>query len=191
MACLVLGLILFLGIHSISIVAPRWRDATAARMGNAWRGLYSLISIAGFILIIWGYGLARRQPVALYSPADSMRYVTAVLMLPVFPLLLAAYVPGRIQAAVGHPMLLAVMFWAIAHLLGSGTCANVLLFGGFLAWALADRISFRWRSARPINTAPRGKWNDLIAIVVGLGLYVAFAHWLHLRWIGVQPFRGS
>ncbi len=188
MAYLVLGLILFLGIHSISIVAPRWRDATAARMGNAWRGLYSLISVAGFILILWGYGLARRQSVILYTPAESMRHVTAVLMLPVFPLLLAAYLPGRIKAAVGHPMLLAVIFWALAHLLGSGTCANVLLFGAFLVWAVADRISFRWRTARPIGTAPPGRWNDLIAIVVGLCLYVAFAHWLHVRWIGVQPF---
>ena len=188
MAYLVLGLILFLGIHSISIVAPRWRDRAAARMGNAWRGLYSLISIAGFILIIWGYGLARRQSVVLYAPPEAMRHVTAVLMLPVFPLLLAAYFPGRIKSAVGHPMLLAVMLWALAHLLGSGTCANVLLFGTFLAWAAADRVSFRWRTARPISTAPPGRWNDLIAVVAGLGLYVVFAHWLHVRWIGVQPF---
>ena len=190
MACLLLGLVLFLGIHSISIVAPRWRDATAARMGNAWRGLYSLISIAGFILIVWGYGLARRQAAVLYTPPESMRYVTAALMLPVFPLLLAAYIPGRIKAAVGHPMLLAVIFWALAHLLGSGTWANVLLFGGFLVWAVADRISFRWRSARPISTAPPGRWNDLIAVVVGVGLYVVFARWLHVRWIGVQPLPG-
>jgi uncharacterized membrane protein len=188
MAYLVLGLILFLGIHSISIVAPRWRDATAARMGNAWRGLYSLISIAGFVLIVWGYGVARRQTVILYTPAESMRYVTAALMLPVFPLLLAAYFPGRIKSVVGHPMLVAVMLWALAHLLGSGTCVNVLLFGTFLVWAVADRVSFRWRNARPISTAPPGRWNDLIAIVVGLTLYMGFAHWLHVRWIGVQPF---
>jgi uncharacterized membrane protein len=188
MAYLVLGLILFLGVHSISIVAPRWRDATAARMGNAWRGLYSLISIAGFILIIWGYGLARRHSVALYAPAESIRYVTAVLMLPVFPLLIAAYFPGRIKGAVGHPMLLAVMLWALAHLVGSSTSANILLFGGFLAWAVADRISFSRRTARAISSAPPGRWNDLIAVVAGLGLYAAFTHWLHVRWIGVQPF---
>ncbi len=188
MTYLLLGLIVFLGIHSASIVAPHWRDSTAARMGNAWRGLYSLISIAGFILIIWGYGLARRHSVVLYVPPESARYVTAALMLPVFPLLLAAYFPGRIKNAVGHPMLVAVMLWALAHLLGSGKCENVLLFGAFLAWAVADRVSFRWRTPRPISTAPPGRWNDLIAVLAGLVLYVAFAHWLHVRWIGVQPF---
>jgi uncharacterized membrane protein len=190
MAYLVLGLVLFLGIHSVSIVAPGWRDATAARMGNAWRGLYSLVSIAGFVLIMWGYGVARRHSVSLYAPAESIRYVTAILMLPVFPLLLAAYLPGRIKGAVGHPMLLAVLLWALAHLLSSGRPENLLLFGGFLAWAVADRLSFVWRTARPVNTAPPGRWNDLIAVVAGLGLYVVFAHWLHVRWIGVQPFAG-
>src|SRR3984893_9461692 len=97
MIYLVLGLVLFLGVHSISIVAPAWRDRTAARLGNAWRGLYSLVTIAGLVVIIWGYGIARQNPVMLYTPTNWARYVTTVLMLPVFPLFLAAYFPGRIK----------------------------------------------------------------------------------------------
>jgi len=188
MAYLVLGLVLFLGVHSISIVAPAWRDRTAERLGLAWRGLYSLVSIAGFIIIIWGYGIARQNPVLLYSPPAWTRYLNAVLMLPVFPLLLATYFPGRIKSALQHPMLLGVVLWSLAHLFVTGMLANVVLFGGFLAWAVADRISYRWRTQRPIQTAPPGKLNDVIAVLAGLVLYVVFAHWLHVRWIGVQPF---
>ena len=187
MIYLVLGLVLFLGMHSISIVAPAWRDRTAARLGNAWRGLYSLITIGGLIVTVWGYGIARRNPVVLYAPPAWTRYVTAVLMLPVFTLFLAAYFPGRLKGALKHPMLLSVMLWAVAHLIATGLLANVVLFGGFLAWAVADRISFRWRTPRPIPMAPSMKLNDGIAIVVGLVVYVVVEHWLHLRFIGVQP----
>ena len=187
MIYLVLGLVLILGMHSISIVAPAWRDRTAARLGNAWRGLYSLVTIAGLIVIIWGYGIARRNPVMLYAPPAWTHYVTAVLMLPVFTLFLAAYLPGRIKGALKHPMLLSVMLWAVAHLIATGMLANVVLFGGFLAWAVADRISFSWRTARPIPMAPSMKLNDGIAIVAGLVLYFVFEHWLHVRLIGVQP----
>lgn len=187
MAYLVLGLILLLGVHTASIVAPAWRDRTAARMGNAWRGLYSLVSIVGLVLIICGYGAARHHPLVLYTPHFGSHYVAAVLMLPVFPLLLAAYFPGRVGAALQHPMLIAVMLWSLAHLVANGTLASVVLFGAFLIWALADRLSFNWRTPRPIATAPPGRWNDAIAIVAGLVLYFAFAQWLHLRWIGVAP----
>jgi uncharacterized membrane protein len=187
MAYLVLGLALFLGVHSISIVAPAWRDRTAGRLGNAWRGLYSLVSIAGFVVIIWGYGIARQNPVLLYAPPAWTRYVTAVLMLPVFPLLLAAYFPGRIKAALQHPMLAAVMLWSLAHLIATGMSANVVLFGGFFAWAVADRISYSRRMQRSIQTAPPMRMNDAIVVAGGLALYIVFAHWLHARWIGVQP----
>jgi uncharacterized membrane protein len=187
MIYLVLGLILFLGVHTISILAPGWRDRTAARVGNAWRGIYSIVSIAGFILIIWGYGMARQNPVQLYTPPASTRYVTAVLMLPVFPLLLAPYFPGRIKAALGHPMLLGVILWSLAHLVTTGTLTDVLLFGSFLAWAVADRISYSWRTQRAIQTAPPSRFNDVIALVAGLALYGVFVFWLHARWIGVQP----
>jgi uncharacterized membrane protein len=187
MVYLVLGLAVFLGVHSISIVAPGWRDRTAGRLGNAWRGLYSLVTIAGVVLIIRGYGIARHNPVMLYTPPAWTQYVTAVLMLPVFPLFLAAYFPGRIKAALQHPMLLSVMLWALAHLAASGMLANVVLFGGFLAWAVADRVSFTWRTQRAIATAPSMRLNDGIAIMAGLVFYVVFEHWLHARWIGVQP----
>ena len=187
MAYLVLGLILFMGMHSVSIVAPAWRDRTATRMGNGWRGLYSLLSIAGFALIVWGYGTARRDPLVLYRLPFASHYAAAALMLPVFPLLLAAYFPGRIKAGLQHPMLIAVVLWSLAHLLVRGTLAGVLLFGAFLFWALADRLSFNRRTPRPIATAPPGRWNDAIAIVAGLVLYWVFVHWLHLRWIGVAP----
>ena len=188
MAYLVIGLVLFLGVHSVSMVAPAWRDQIAARLGNAWRGLYSLVSIAGLIVVIWGYGIARQNPILLYTPPAWTRDATAVVMLPAFPLFLAAYFPGRIKGALQHPMLISVMLWSLAHLISTGSLANVVLFGGFLAWAIVDRISYRWRTQRPIQTAPPMKLNDAIAVVAGLAFYVVFAHWLHARWIGVQPF---
>jgi uncharacterized membrane protein len=187
MIYLVLGLVLFLGVHSISIIAPAWRDRIAARLGNAWRGIYSLISVAGFIVIVLGYGIARRNPVLLYAPPAWTHYITAVLMLPVFILFLAAYLPGRIKGNLKHPMLVSIMLWAAAHLIATGMLANVLLFGGFLAWAVADGISFRWRTQRSIPMAPSMKLNDGIAVVGGLAAYFVFEHWLHVRWIGVQP----
>jgi uncharacterized membrane protein len=187
MAYLALGLVLFLGVHSISIIAPAWRDRAAARLGNAWRGVYSVVSIAGFVLIIQGYGIARHNPVLLYTPASWTRYITAVLMLPVFPLWLAPYFPGRIKRALRHPMLLGVILWSVAHLMAIGTVADVVLFGSFLVWAIADRLSYGWRTERAIQAAPPTKYNDVIAVVVGLAFYFVFAHWLHLRWIGVQP----
>jgi uncharacterized membrane protein len=184
---LIAGLLIFLSIHSVSIVAPAWRDKTAARMGEgAWKGAYSLISIASFALLVWGYGIARQDPIVLYTPPIWARSLSAVLMLPVFPLLLATYFPGRIKAALKHPMLAAVKFWALAHLISNGTLADLLLFGGFLAWAVADRISFKRRPQRPLHTLPASKFNDVIAVVLGLVLYAVFMQWLHARLIGVS-----
>ncbi|MFO7306186.1 MAG: NnrU family protein [Gammaproteobacteria bacterium] len=188
MTILVIGLLLFLGMHSVAIIAPQGRDALAARLGeNAWKGLYSLVSIVGFALIVWGYGRARMDPVLLYAPPVQLRWVTAVLMLPVFPLLLAPYFPGRIRDTLGHPMLAGVKLWAFAHLLSNGMLADVLLFGGFLAWAVMDRISFKRRPQRLLKTAPRSKLNDIVVLVLGLVLYFAFMHGLHARLIGVSP----
>ena len=188
MTALIAGLILFLGTHSISIFAAGWRDRVAASIGEkAWQGIYSIAAIAGFVLIIWGYGLARQQPVVLYLPPVAVRHLALSLMIPVFPLLLAAYLPGRIQTAVGHPMLAAVMLWALSHLLANGMLADVLLFGSFLVWSILDRISMRWREPRPVEGAPASKWNDLIAVVAGLALYGGFVLWLHRWLIGVPP----
>jgi uncharacterized membrane protein len=188
MSWLVIGLVLFLGVHSVAIVASGWRDRMLARLGEGpWKGLYAVISIAGFVLLIFGYGVAREQAVALYSPPVWTRHVAALLMLPVFPLLFAAYFPGRIKAALTHPMLIAVILWALAHLMANGTLADVLLFGGFLAWAVADRLSFAYRPPRAIRTVPPSKVNDLTAIVLGLALYAVFALWLHTKLFGVPP----
>jgi len=186
---LILGLLIFLGTHSVSILAPAWRDATAARLGPmAWRTAYSLASILGFLLIIRGYAAARLDPVVIYQPPVFLRHVAALLMLPVFPLLLATYLPGRIKAATKHPMLAATKAWALAHLLANGMLADVVLFGGFLAWAIADRISAGKRPARPLPGAPPAKFNDLIAIVGGLAVYAVFVAWAHARLFGVAPF---
>jgi uncharacterized membrane protein len=189
MSLLILGLVLFLGIHSVSIVAPGWRDAQVARLGEKpWKGLYAVTSIVGFALLVYGYGLARQAPVVLYTPPTALRHVALLLMLPVFVLLLAAYLPGRIKTATKHPMLLATKLWATAHLLANGTLADVLLFGGFLAWAVADRISFKRRTPRPLPGAgPARAANDVIAVVAGLALYVFFVVWAHAWLIGVRP----
>lgn len=189
MTLLILGLVLFLGAHSISIVAPDWRNSMAARLGEwPWKGVYSVAAIAGFVLLLQGYAAARLAPVLLYTPPAAMRHVAALLMVPVFVLLLAAYLPGKIKAAAKHPMLAATKLWALAHLLANGTAADVLLFGGFLAWAVADRISLGRRPARAVSGAPASKLNDAIAVVGGLALYWLFAfHW-HARLIGVAPF---
>jgi uncharacterized membrane protein len=189
MSLLIAGLVIFLGVHSVSIFAPAWRDSMSARLGEQpWKILYGVASLIGFVLIVKGYGLARQDPVFLYNPPFWMRHVSALLMLPVFPLLLATYFPGRIKAAVKHPMLTATKAWALAHLLANGTLADVLLFGGFLVWAVADRISVGKRPPRPAKGAPASGLNDLIVIVGGLTLYVVFTLWLHERWIGVMPF---
>ncbi len=186
MSLLILGLAIFLGIHSVSIVAPRWRDARAAGLGeNAWKGLYTLIALAGFVLIVVGYGQARQAPVVLYVPPLALRHVALLLMLPVFPLLLAAYLPGRIKAAARHPMLAATKLWAAAHLLANGNLADLLLFGGFLAWAVADRISMKHRVQRPLPGAPAGRFNDAIAVLLGLALYGWFLLAGHRWLIGV------
>jgi len=188
MLYLILGLVVFLGMHSVEIFSRTLRADVIAGMGErAWKGLYTLVSIAGFVLIIWGYGQARQDPVLLYAPPVWMRHLSALIMLPVFPLLLAAYMPGRIKAALKHPMLAAVKFWALAHLLANGMLADVLLFGSFLAWAVADRISFKRRVTRPIPSAPPSKANDVIAVVAGLAIYVVFVMWLHVRLFGVSP----
>ena len=189
MPLLIAGLVLFLGVHSVAIVAPSLRTRMIHRVGEgAWKGLYALVSLTGFVLICYGFSLARRAPMMLYSPPPWLQHVALVVMLPVFPLLLAAYLPGRIKAAVKHPMLTAVKTWAFAHLLANGTAADVLLFGGFLAWAVADRISLKRRSvATAPPAAPRRPWNDAVAVVLGLAIYAVTIGWLHLRLFGVSP----
>jgi len=190
MPLLIIGLLLFLGAHSVSIINSPWRDRMVARIGLVpWQGLFGVVALTGLVLIVLGYGMARDalDPVVLYDPPTWTRHLNLLLMLPVFPLLLAAYMPGRIQRAVKHPMLLAVKIWAFGHLLANGTLADVLLFGSFLAWAVADRISLKRRTPIPLHGAPPGAKNDLIAVLGGLLIYLAFLSFLHRWLIGVSP----
>lgn len=185
------GLVIFLVVHSVSIVAPRWRDAQVERMGAMpWRGVYSLVSIVSLVGLIYGYGIARQTPVMVYAPPVALQHLALLLMLPVFPLLIAAYLPGRIKRLARNPMLLAVILWGASHLLANGTLNDVLLFGGFLVWAVADLISVTRRAhVRAVPGAPPSAFNDVIVVVVGLGLYALVLLWGHQHWFGVPVLR--
>lgn len=175
MALLILGLVLFVGVHSLSIVNPAARDTIAARIGTgAYRASYSVVALAGLVLIIYGYGAAREAPTFVYVSPYWVRYIVAVMLLPLFVLLAAAYLPGRIQSALKHPMLVAVKLWAVAHLLVNGAVADIVLFGAILAWAVAERISLKRRPARLAVTGPRSAYNDAIAVGAGLAVYALF-----------------
>lgn len=188
MTTLIVGLILFLGLHSLSIVNEPLRNRLHTSMGEAaFKGLFSLASLIGLVLIIWGYGAARLDPTVIYTPPGWLRHLAMLLLIPVFPLLFATYFPGRIKAKLGHPMLVAVKLWALAHLLANGMLHDLLLFGAFLAWAVADRISLKRRNQRPIATLPAAKANDAIAIVGGLAVYVVIVFWAHQWLFGVAP----
>jgi uncharacterized membrane protein len=172
---LIIGLLLFLGVHSVSIVAPAWRDRRAASLGVAtWQGIYAVIALIGLVLIVRGYGEARMAPVLIYTSPQWLKDVAVGLMIFAFPLLLAAYLPGRIKAAMrNNPMLVATKVWATAHLLANGALADVVLFGSVLAWAAADRVSLKFRTPRPVR---------------GLGLYLAFIAGVHAWLIGVPAY---
>ncbi|MCO4770832.1 MAG: NnrU family protein [Deltaproteobacteria bacterium] len=186
MTMLVVGLVLFLGIHSVAMVSEGWRDGMVAKLGEGpWKGIYSLVSLVGFVLIVMGYGAARMSPSFVWAPPTGGRHLALLLLVPVFPLLFAAYLPGRISRLTRHPMLLGTALWGIAHLLANGMLADLALFGSFAGWALLDRLSFLKRTQRDIPMAPEGKLNDVIAVVGGLGSYVVFMLWLHPMLIGV------
>ncbi len=183
---LLLGLLIFLSLHSISIVAEGWRDRMVERIGEfPWKGLYSIVSIFGFVLIVSGYGLARQDPVFVYTSPQWLRITAMFLLLPVFPLLLTAYLPGRLRSVIEHPTLLATQIWAVAHLLANGKLADLVLFGSFLVWSVLDQLSMRTRVSRPIARAAASGRNDVISIVGGLAIYYAFVMWLHVRLIGM------
>lgn len=191
MTMLIWGLAVFLGVHSISVVAPAWRDATVERLGLAtWRAVYSVLALVGLYLIVRGYAAARLAPEVLWVAPLPLRHLAAVLLLPVFPALLAAYLPGRLKTLLRHPVLVALKAWATAHLLVVGTLAGTVLFASVLAWAVADRISLKRRPERPIRTLPDSPWNDAIALGAGLALYAFFVLKGHALLIGVAPVLG-
>lgn len=190
MTNLVLGLLLFLGIHSVSIVAEPLRNRLAAKSELGWKLVYALVSLAGLVLLSKGYAEARLTTTVLYTTPAWMSHVVALLMLPVFILFFAPYFPGRISRAAGHPQLVAVKLWAVSHLLVNGSVADLVLFGSFLTWAVVDRISFKRREQRPLPGLPTSGTNDVIVTVLGLAAYAGFAMWLHAMLIGVAPFGG-
>jgi len=194
MTLLILGLVLFLGVHSTRIVAESWRGRFIAQRGEmAWKGVYAVASIAGFVLIIWGYGQARLEPVVLWSSPNWTRHLAALLTVPAFILLIAAYVPGNaIKAKLRHPMVLGVKVWAFSHLLANNTVADLLLFGGFLVWAVFSFRAARGRDrANGTVYAPGRALPTVITVVVGLTAWAFFAFWAHAAWIGVKPFGGA
>ncbi len=191
MLILIVGLFLFLGGHSVRIFAEDWRGATIARIGPMpWKGIYSVVSIVGFIVLIWGFRVARADTVVLYSPPVWTRHVAALLMMVSFVLLVAAYVPhNAIKARLHHPMVLGVKTWAFAHLLANGVAADVLLFGAFLAWALLSYRAARQRDRAAHTVYPPGNavWTAM-TIAIGLVAWSVFAFFLHGPLIGVRPF---
>jgi uncharacterized membrane protein len=191
MTYLVLGLLVFLGVHSVRIVADDWRTQSRLRLGEMpWKVLYSVASLLGFGLIVWGFGLARQQPVQLWSPPIGMRHVASLLTLIAFVLLAATYVPGNgIKSRLHHPMILAVKVWALAHLLANGNIAHVVLFGSFLAWSIFSFSAARKRD-RAAGTRYAGGTAGAtgITVAIGFGLWIVFALWLHGWLIGVRPF---
>ena len=191
MTYLILGLILFLGVHSLRMVGEGWRTRVRASAGEAtFKGVYSVLSILGFALIVWGFGVARQTPVQLWSPPVAMRHVAALLTLVSFILLAAAYVPGNsIKARLHHPMVLGVKVWALAHLLANGNLAHGVLFGSFLVWAIWNFAASRRRDRLTGVTYPPGKGSaTAITVVVGIAAWLAFALFLHGWLIGVRPF---
>jgi uncharacterized membrane protein len=186
MTLLIAGLVIFIGMHSTSIVMPGFRDSMVAKIGEwPWKGLYSIISLLGFVLIINGYPETRLDPTVLYTPPVWLRHIAMLLLIVVFPMLLATYFSGRIKRTLKNPMILSIKIWAFAHLLANGNLADVLLFGGFLLWAVASLIMAKRREPRAVPALPESKWNDLLAVVIGLGVYVAMVLWGHQALIGM------
>lgn len=186
-----LGLVLFLGVHSVRVFADDWRAAQiAARGEGVWKGLYSLLSIAGLGLIVYGYGLTRAAPVELWSPPAWTRHAAALLTLLSFILFAAAQIRGSaIKAAVGHPQVLGTKVWAAAHLLSNGRLADTVLFGAFLVWAIVLYAASRRRDRRHGTRHIAGPVSrDVAVIVAGTAAWVVFAFWLHAWLIGVAPF---
>jgi uncharacterized membrane protein len=191
MGMLVLGLVLFLGVHSVRVFGEGWRTQMRQRLGdNGWKGLYSVLSVLGLVLIVWGYGAARMQPVVLWPAMGWTRHLAALLTIPAFVLLVAAYVPGNgIKARVHHPMVLGVKVWAFSHLLANNMLADLLLFGGFLVWAVLSFRAARARDRAAGTVYPAGRLGPtLLTVAVGLAAWAGFAFWAHLAWIGVRPF---
>lgn len=190
MAYLILGLLVFLGAHSVRIVADDWRTRQRLALGpRVWKGLFSLTSLLGLGLIIWGFGMVRDQPIALWSPPTGMRHLASLLNLLAFVLLAAAYVPGnRIKSRVHHPLLIAVKVWALAHLVANGNLGHVVLFSPFLAWAVLAFRAARQRDRSAGLHYPSGTAGATgMSVALGVAGWIVFTLWLHGLLVGVRP----
>ncbi|MCX7171603.1 MAG: NnrU family protein [Proteobacteria bacterium] len=191
MTYFIIGLLIFLGTHSVRIIADEWRSSQVSRLGLIpWKLLYGLVSACGFGLIVWGYSIARPDSAVIWNPPLWTRHVAALLTLPAFVLIVAAYIPrNRIRAGVGHPMVLGVQLWALAHLPANGRAIDLLLFGSFLVWAALDYFA-ALRLDKNANTSPAAGTllNTVLTVVIGLAAWAIFAGFLHVKLMGVQPF---
>jgi uncharacterized membrane protein len=190
LSVLILGLVLFLGVHLLT-TQRELRARFVVSMGEGgYKGFYSLVSLAGLGLMVWGFAHYRSAGmINVWYPPAAFRHITEALMLPAVILVAASYIRGRIYTTLKHPMLAGVKLWAVAHLLANGDLGSIILFGGFLAWAVFDRISLKRRTdagAPPIPVG--GVGNDLIAVVVGIVAYLALGFVFHPVVIGVPVF---
>lgn len=193
MTLLLLGLVLFLGIHSVRMFSETTRTNFIEQRGaGAWKGLYTVVSLLGFGLIIYGYGMTRADPIYLWHPPASLRMTAGLLLIFSFILLAASKVPNNaIKRRLGHPMIMAVKIWAFAHLLANGKLSDVILFGAFLIWAVLNIISCKRRDRLSGDENPVIETSTkatVLTVVVGLLAYVLFAGWLHVLLVGVSPF---
>ncbi|MEO5813612.1 MAG: NnrU family protein [Rhodanobacter sp.] len=190
MTLLIVGLLIFLGTHSLRVFADDWRSLQIVRLGKMrFKGIYALVSLIGFVLICWGFALARQQPVLLYVPPLALRHLNALFTLIAFVLLAAAYIPrNHLKAKFGHPLLLSVKVWAFGHLLATGMLRDVVVFGVFLLWAVLVFNMSRRRDRRAGTVYPAGTLaGDGAVLVIGVAAWIVFAFWLHLWLIGVRP----
>ena len=192
MLVMIVGLVIFLGMHSLRIFADDWRQRQISRFGPLrWKGVFALLSLIGIVLIVIGYSAARQHPIVVWVPPRVLYHVAALLTLPSFILLVAADVPrNAIKARLGHPMLLGVKLWAFAHLLANGMLADLILFGSFLLWAVVDFRSARRRQPAAAMQIVPTRRGTVLTVVIGVVAWVLFAFFLHKILIGVAPMHG-
>lgn len=186
---LIAGLLVFLATH-VFVSMRGARAAAMARLGViGYRVAFSVVSIAGLVLIVWGYGLYRAHEwIDLWYPPAFTRHITVLLMLFSIIFMTAAFFPSHIKARLKHPMLASVKTWALAHLISNGDLGSILLFGTFLGWAVFARISAKRRTDEVAAVAPKGYTNGAIVVLLGIVIYLALGYVFHPVFIGVPVF---
>jgi uncharacterized membrane protein len=190
---MIYGLFVFLGVHVLPVIFPRWRRRQIERFGERpWKAAFALVALAGLVLVCVGFGRARQLPLVLYAPPLALNHLNALFTLVAFVLVAAAYVPrNHLKSALGHPMLLGVVVWASGHLLATGMLHDMVLFGAFLSWALPMAAWLRLRDRlEGVRYAPGTLAGDAIAVAAGAIAWAVFAFWLHRWLIGVDPMPG-